>query len=465
MDRIHPLHSSPHHASKHDRALHNVRALVERNSRDFGVAAPGEPPIAIRSIGIIGAGMMGTSIAAAEAKAGLPVVITDADPKALATAANRIAANLSGGGEFQAQQQTAKLVTVTDDPAAMGKCDLVIETIAENLAAKVQLFSQIENQLGENALLASNTSTIPIGRLAAGLNDPGRFCGFHFCHPVHERPLVEIIRGPKTSDECVAAAVAHAKSIGRFPIVIQDGPGFLINRLLLPFVSEAMELLLEGVSVEQVEQAARDFGWAKGPLQMLDEIGLRTTLQGGLILWEAFPERVAASPLLVALVKAGRTGRECGAGFFSYQSSAHEHNAANGFANHRAANGANGTNGDGHNGPPISTDDQLSKIIAQWAHPRQEHTEHSITSRLLLPMVLEATRILEENKVRDPRDIDLAVLFGLGFPQARGGLLWWADTLGAARIIEMLRPMQRLGHRAEPTPLLRELARKGGHFY
>jgi 3-hydroxyacyl-CoA dehydrogenase/enoyl-CoA hydratase/3-hydroxybutyryl-CoA epimerase/3-hydroxyacyl-CoA dehydrogenase/enoyl-CoA hydratase/3-hydroxybutyryl-CoA epimerase/enoyl-CoA isomerase len=427
-----------------------VAALVERNRQDAGLDGATATPRRVRRVGIVGAGLMGTTIAAAHVRCGLPVVIVDNDRQAVSVASSKIAAALAGESRLSLCESSAafaerkatsalpdvdRLVGATDNLAALAACDLVIEAIVETFAAKHKLFGDLEGGLPSKATLTSNTSTIPIGRLAVGLAEPARFCGFHFCHPVLERPLVEVVRGPKTSDETVATAVAHAKTIGKMPIVVQDGPGFLVNRLLLPYLSEAMELLLEGAQAETIEQAATDFGWAKGPLHLLDEIGLDTTLQGGWILSEAFPERIPASPLLVGMIKAGRLGCKAGAGFFSYR--------------------------DDRDAP----DDVVRQLIAQWAHSPQQHTPHSITARLLLPMLLEATRLLEENKVRDPRDIDLGVLFGLGFPAAQGGVLWWADGLGAARIIEMLRPLQRLGQRAHPTALLRTMARRAGHFY
>ena len=449
MNDVRADHTTPPTTPREDRALRNVRLLVERNRRDTGLDSASVSPQAVRSVGIVGAAMMGTCMAAAHVKHGLPVVITDADQGVLAGAGPRIAAALAGNGsDAERRHLVARLVTTTGELAAVARCDLVLESITEDFTAKHRLFSQLEEELAPAAIVASNTSTIPIGRLAAGLADPSRFCGIHFCHPVPERPLVEIIRGPKTSDLTIATAVAHAKAIARMPIVVQDGPGFLINRLLLLYLSEAMEMLLEGASVEAVEEAATAFGWAKGPLRLLDEIALDTTLQGGWIPSEAFPDRITASPLLVAMVQAGRLGRKSGAGFFTYLTPSQ----------------LAGPQATAHLGAQ-SSDEALRAIIAQSARPPQQHTPHSITTRLLLPMVLEATRVLEENKVRDPRDIDLGVLFGLGFPPSRGGLLWWADTLGAARITEMLRPLQRLGARAQPTPMLREMARTAGHFY
>jgi 3-hydroxyacyl-CoA dehydrogenase/enoyl-CoA hydratase/3-hydroxybutyryl-CoA epimerase/3-hydroxyacyl-CoA dehydrogenase/enoyl-CoA hydratase/3-hydroxybutyryl-CoA epimerase/enoyl-CoA isomerase len=446
---LRPDHKTRATTTLEDRALQNVRLLVERNRQDIGLDRGGMAPRAIRSAGIIGAGLMGTAIAAAHVRHGLRVVITDADSRALAAAPQRIAAALAGGApDAQAQRLVSQCVETAAEEAAVARCDLVLEAIVETFKAKNKLYSHLEGQLPPETILASNTSTIPVGRLAAFLSEPARFCGFHFCHPVQERPLVEIVRGPKTGDPAIATLVAHAKAIGKMPIVVRDGPGFLVNRLLLPYLGEALELLLEGVSMRAIEEAAGSFGMAKGPLRLLDEIGLDTVLQGGVILAEAFPERTIASPLLVAMVKAGRLGCKAGAGFFRYATAEQLSGPAATPATAEATD-----------------EETVGKIIARWARPSPGHTPHSITARLMLPMVLEATRVLEENKVRDPRDIDLAAIFGLGFPSTRGGLLWWADTLGARRILEMLRPLERLGPRTQPTPMLRDLARSHGHFY
>jgi 3-hydroxyacyl-CoA dehydrogenase/enoyl-CoA hydratase/3-hydroxybutyryl-CoA epimerase/3-hydroxyacyl-CoA dehydrogenase/enoyl-CoA hydratase/3-hydroxybutyryl-CoA epimerase/enoyl-CoA isomerase len=368
----------------------------------------------------------------------------------VASLPERVAAELYGDmAPAEARELVGRLLSPVSDLAELGRCDLVVEAIVESYATKRNLYGQLEEHLDRHAVFASNTSTIPVGRLAANLADPARFCGLHFCPPVQHRPLVEVVRAPRTSDHTVATAVTHVKAIAKMPIVVQDGPAFLVNRLLLPYLGEALELLLEGASIEAVERAATDFGMARGPLRLLDEIGLDTALRAGWVLAEAFPERIVASPLLVAMVKAGRLGYKSGAGFFEYAG------AAGGGASALAEQAAD----------EAVADHVLRPLLTPWARPAAPHTPHCITMRLLLPMVLEATRILEENKVRDPRDIDLAVIFGLGFPVARGGLLWWADTLGAARLIEMLRPLERLGPRARPTPLLRELARSAGHFY
>jgi len=428
-------------------SLEHVRLLVEKNRQDTGLDGPPVAPRRIGSIGIVGAGMMGTAIAAVHLKHDLPVRISDTDETMLAGAGDKIVSELSGEtSEAKTRGLVDRLVSPVADETDLAGCDLVLESIVEDVYLKRQLYGRLQPRLPGQTILATNTSTIPIERLADGLADPARFCGFHFCHPVQQRPLVEIIRGPATSDLTIATMFAHAKAVGKMPIVVDDGPGFLINRLLLPYLGEALELLLEGVDIKDIEAAATGFGMAKGPLGFLDEIGLDTTLKGGLVLAAAFPERTVASPLLVAMVKAGLLGVKSGAGFFTYDRTTDDIQAEK------------------------TLDAAAVQLIAQWAYSPQKQMPQKrspgeITTRLFLPMVLEATRILAEQKVRHPRDIDLGVLFGLGFPSQRGGLLWWADTLGAGRIIEMLRSLERLGPRAEATPLLIEMARDDTRFY
>jgi 3-hydroxyacyl-CoA dehydrogenase/enoyl-CoA hydratase/3-hydroxybutyryl-CoA epimerase/3-hydroxyacyl-CoA dehydrogenase/enoyl-CoA hydratase/3-hydroxybutyryl-CoA epimerase/enoyl-CoA isomerase len=382
---------------------------------------------------------MGTAIAAAHVRAGLPVVIQDADEQALGRAPAAIAAELRTGAEDCPPDALRHAVRPTAALAEVARCDLVIESIVESLAAKRRLYEQLQGHLSRYAIVASNTSTIPLAQLADGLADPARFCGLHFCHPVRQRPLVEIVRGPRTSPRTMAAAVAHVQALARVPIVVEDGPGFAVNRILFPYLGEALELLREGTPLEAIERAAVEFGMAKGPLRLMDEIGLDTTLRAAWVLAAAFPERVVSSPLLVSLVKAGRLGQKTGAGFFRYGGS-----PSRGVA---------------------TVDPALAKLLAPWIDVPAHADDKNLAYRLVLPMLLEATRLLEEGKVQHPRDIDAAALLGLGFPAQRGGLLRWADTLGAPRILALLQPLAPLGLRVQPTPMLRTLAETGGSFY
>ena len=416
-------------------AQNHVRQLIEHNRQTLQAAVDTLGDDRPRSLGIVGSGLMGTAIAAVAVRHGLRVAMTDAHADVLARVKPAIAAEL---GE-EAGSVVERLIEATADPARVAQCDVVLESVSETVPVKRAVYAELQPHLDGQAILGTNTSTIPIARLAAELLAPERFCGIHFFHPVGERPLVEVVRGPKTNERTIATAMALAESLGKMAIVVNDGPGFLVNRLLLPYLTEAMELLLDGVEIERIELLATAFGMAKGPLRLLDEIGLDTAFAGGRVLFEAFGDRVVVSPLMISMYKAKRFGCKSGAGFFNH-------------ANARA----------GEN-PPI--DSFAVEKIREWARPPKPLNDDTILARLFLPMVLEATRVLAEGKVADPRDVDLGVLFGLGFPESRGGLLRWADTLGAAQIIEILKPLAELGPRFQPTPLLADMVARDGNWY
>ena len=478
--------------------------------------------IAIRTVGIIGAGVMGTSIAAAHVRHGLPVLLCDTSEIALARAPTAIQAALEfgepalariprhtgaidngvfGGADIPVCQDNLdhngrqeclphrgekcglesqaaaklvdRLVRLTPDLAVLARADLVLESIVEVLSAKQQLYAQLQPHLGEQAILASNTSTIPIARLSERLAERGRFCGLHFFHPVGRRRLVEIARGPQTSNETIAAVVAHAEAIQRIPLVAADGPGFVVNRLLFPFLSAALQLLREGASVEAIERAALDFGMAMGPMRLMDEIGLDTLLHGGWVLAAAFPERTVASPLLVTMVKAGRLGQKSGRGFFRWPMpalpGAPGRPLKKGTGSDLPSENLAKSTGSEVPAPFLqraagTPDPDLDALIAPWAVPSGPHDAASILDRLLLPVVLEALQMLEEGRAAGTGHIDLALIHGLGFPPARGGLLAWAKTLCDAEILQKLRAFEIGEPRHLPPALLANLAQFGGTY-
>jgi len=425
-----------------NRALINVFFLTDHNKKDQGVDRPGVVPRPVKSVSVIGAGIMGAGIASANLRRQVPVAVTDASEPALAEGVRHVLEEVSynkqtKGPDAERAIRFAPLLNATVSDTEIARADLVIEAVVENLDVKKKLYARLEPLLGADAVLASNTSTIQITKLAQGLKHPDRFIGIHFFNPVRKMLLVEVIRGRETSDETVATAVAYAKSIGKSPIVVHDGPGFLVNRLLFPYLNESLELLTEGASIKAIERAATDFGMPMGPLALYDMVGLDTSVYAGRVMWEAFPDRTGASPILPAMVKAGRLGQKSGRGFFLY----------------RDKKGR------------CEPDPALADWLATYRRGERKISSDEITTRLLLPMVLEATRILEAKLVRDVRDVDLGVIFGLGFPPFRGGLLYWADTLGAAKIVERLKPFEALGPRLQPTPLLLEMAASGKKFY
>ena len=429
--------------SAENAALLNIFFLTDRNKKDKGVegdVAPGK----IESVSVIGAGIMGAGIASANVKRKLEVTLSDANKQALGKGVGEVLQEVSYNkatkkADASRAVEFAPFINGTTSEAEVASSDLVIEAIVENADVKRSVYAKLEPLLGPKAILASNTSTIPITGLATDLKNPDRFCGIHFFNPVRRMKLVEVIRGEKTSDQTIATAVQYAKSIGKSPIVVNDGPGFLVNRLLLPYMNESLELVSEGAAIADIEKASKKFGMPMGPITLYDVVGLDTAFYAGRTMWEAFPDRINASPILPALVKAGRLGQKSGKGFFSYDNPKKK-------------------------GAP---DPELSKYIDPYMKDktRNDFELEEITNRLFLPMLLEATRVLEDKIVRDVRDVDLGLIFGLGFPPFKGGLLHWADTLGATKIVEMLKPFADLGDRMQPTELLKKMAAENTKFY
>lgn len=422
-------------------ALLNVFFLTDNNKKDRGVE--GEVTAkSVESVSVLGAGIMGSGIAAANVKRKLRVGLTDANREAL----NKGIADVMQEVAFNRQTKSADVQRAVDYAAFLNgttsqeeiaSADLVIEAIVENADVKKSVYAKLEPAMREDAILASNTSTIPITELASGLQRPEQFCGVHFFNPVRKMKLVEVIRGEKTSDETVATAVQYAKRIGKMPIVVNDGPGFLVNRLLLPYMNESLELIAEGAPIPEVEKAAKVFGMPMGPITLYDVVGLDTAFYAGRTLWEAYPDRIHASPILPALVKAGRLGQKSGKGFFAYDNPKKK-------------------------GTP---DPELRNFIDPYMKETRAFEAEQIMHRLFLPMLLEATRILQDRIVRDVRDVDLGLIFGLGFPPFKGGLLHWADRIGASQIVAWLKPLEDLGVRMQPTPLLEKMATENLKFY
>jgi len=419
----------------------NVFFLGDRNKKDTGLTRD-VAPNTIETVSVIGAGIMGQGIAAANVRRHIPTALSDAQPDALRRGVEKILEEVSynkklKGPDARRVVEFGPLLSATANESEIAKASLVIEAIVERPEVKQSLYAKLEPLMRPNAILASNTSTIPITTLAEKLKHPERFAGLHFFNPVRKMPLVEVIRGRQTSDETVATLVAYAKRLGKSPIVVADGPGFLVNRLLLPYMNEAVLLLLQGVSPKAIDRAAKNFGLPMGPLELFDVVGLDTAQHAGRTMHEAFPDRVVESPLIGNLVAAGRLGQKSGAGFYSYR-------------NKRKR---------------AEPDPDLEEFVRPLLSSGSKLSEEQIADRLILPMLLEATRVLEDKIAKDARDVDLGLIYGIGFPPFRGGLLFWADTLGAAAILKRLEPYQSLGARYEPTALLQQLARDGKKFY
>jgi 3-hydroxyacyl-CoA dehydrogenase/enoyl-CoA hydratase/3-hydroxybutyryl-CoA epimerase/3-hydroxyacyl-CoA dehydrogenase/enoyl-CoA hydratase/3-hydroxybutyryl-CoA epimerase/enoyl-CoA isomerase len=419
-----------------------VFLMKQRLGRDPGVEDRHVVPRDVGKAGVVGAGLMGSGIAAAHARRGIPTSMVDLDQDriedGLARAREVVAGRIKIGRATpqDLDSMLGKLSTSTDH-AIFADCDLVVEAISEDRAMKEATYQALAGVLGSDTILASNTSTISISRLARSAPDPGRFIGMHFFNPVDRMQLVEVVRGERTSDETVATAVALARRIGKTPVIVRDSPGFLVNRVLFPYLNEAVLLLLEGASMEAIDGAATRFGMPMGPLLLNDVIGLDTVLSANTVLRDAYGDRAVRLPILDEMVESGRLGQKSGAGFRKYDAA----------------------------DPKGTTDPDFEPLLEKHRTATRELSDAEITDRLLLPMLLEASRALEENIVREPAHVDMSLILAVGFPQFRGGLLRWCDDQGADNLMRRAESYVALGKRFEPTDTLRRLADAAERFY
>lgn len=423
------------------RNLIAVFFMTQRLQKDPGVRDANVQPKTVNQVGVLGAGIMGAGIAAAQVRRGVPALLIDNVPAALEKGIANITKSLQGRveiGRMSPADAAGALARLSTSMTlnALADRDVVIEAIIENEEAKTSTYRQVQKTLRPDAILASNTSTISITRMAKAVERPESFAGMHFFNPVDRMQLVEVIRGDKTSDETVVTLVALAKRIGKTPIVVRDCPGFLVNRILFPYLNESLVLLQEGANPRAIDKAATSFGMPMGPITLNDLVGLDTSLYAGRVINTAFADRAAPTRILDELVAAGRLGQKSGSGFYSY------------------AKGSRGVD-----------DPAFEAILAKCRTGQRQISNEEITDRLFLPMLTEASRVLSEGIVREPGDVDMGLILGIGFPPFRGGILRWADSLGMAKVLEKLKSYERLGARFQPTEQMRKLASEGKGFY
>jgi len=422
------------------RKLVQIFFATTQLKKDLGVENP-PPPLDVRRLAIVGAGFMGAGIAGtAVVQAGVDVRMKDAAfpqvAKGLATA-REVLDDRVRRRRISKYEHTRLVALLSGDAAytAFGRADLVIEAVFEDLSVKQQVLREVEAVTGPGAIFASNTSTIPIGRIAEVARRPERVIGMHFFSPVARMPLLEVIPADRTAPEVITTAVAFGRRMGKTAIVVRDRPGFWVNRILAPYMNEAGHLLGEGVAIDELDRLMVAWGFPVGPITLLDEVGLDVAEKASGVLHAAFGDRLAAAPAFAKLVKDGRLGRKVGRGFYRYAG-----------------------------GQKKGVDAAVYDLLG--VHPNGGSRAAEVIQRLVLVMLNEAARAFGEGVVRSPRDGDVAALFGFGFPPFRGGPLRHADDLGAARVVgELERLAERYGARFAPSDVLQDLARRNAKFY
>lgn len=396
-------------------------------------------PRKISRLGLLGAGVMGGGIAQVAAASGITVRMKDVDLKPLGLGL-RHAREVFEKDAKRRRQSSREVdagmgrIVPTLTYAGFETLPIAVEAVVENLEVKRKVLHDLEEITGGHSLFASNTSSLRIDGIAEGCRYPENVLGMHFFNPVDRMPLVEIIRGSATSDEAVATVVELSRRLKKTPVVVKDGPGFLVNRILMATMNEALFLLKEGSPIEVVDRAMKRFGMPMGPFELLDQVGIDVAQKVSVILGEAFGDRIRPPRILEAAYAQHRLGKKNGRGFYRW-------------------------NGE-KRGRPDPTVYALVNDRGGRVAPEGEAVD-----RMVLPMINEAALCLLEGIARTPADVDLAMVMGTGFPPFRGGLLRYADTL---TLVEVVQRMDRLANlcdpRFRPVPLLRDLARSGRTF-
>jgi 3-hydroxyacyl-CoA dehydrogenase/enoyl-CoA hydratase/3-hydroxybutyryl-CoA epimerase len=385
---------------------------------------------------VIGAGVMGSGIAQWLSARGVTVILRDISPeqidRGLANIDKTYADAVKRGlmTEEKAKQGRARIVASTA-PVEMRNVQVVIEAASEKLEVKKQIFRDLSTKVGPEVILATNTSALPIKELAAETGSEERVIGLHFFNPVSRMKLVEVVIGEKTSDETKERGLAFVRQIGKVPVVVRDSPGFLVNRVLFPYLLDAAQLYERGIEASKIDDGLTTWGMPMGPLRLIDEIGVDITVDIADTLEAAYGVR-AASPQILRKMQAGKLlGRKSGAGFYKYS----------------------------------GRDQAPNEAIAQWRRASGQSQNAEITNRLLFLMINEASRCLEEGVVASPEDADYGMILGTGFPAVRGGPLRFAEHFGLKRTVEEMERLAQDDRKFAPCKILKEHAGKGATFY
>jgi 3-hydroxyacyl-CoA dehydrogenase/enoyl-CoA hydratase/3-hydroxybutyryl-CoA epimerase/enoyl-CoA isomerase len=396
---------------------------------------------------VLGAGIMGGGIAFQSASTGVAVLMKDIKTEQLDLGMNEASKLLLKEVERKktTPEKMAKVIaaiTPTLSYADFGHTQFVVEAVVENEKVKKAVLADVEKVTSPETVLASNTSTISITKLAEGLSRPDKFCGMHFFNPVHRMPLVEIIRGAKTSEETIAQAVNYANQMGKTPIVVNDCAGFLVNRILFPYFKGFVHLLEDGVDFQKIDKVMEKFGWPMGPAYLLDVVGIDTGVHASKIMAEAFPDRMAytSKNILEVMYENKRFGQKNNLGFYEYEL-------------------------DKKGKPVKKVNPAVYELIKPIVKKQIEVTDEDIIMRMMIPMIVESSRCLEDKIVNTPVEVDMGLLLGLGFPPFRAGALKYADTIGLKKLEEESKRFSSIGHMYDFTPFMKGLAAENKTYY
>lgn len=411
--------------SEQSKNLQHIYFMSEAVKKYNGPKSTKPLPVLTRGAAL-GAGTMGGGIAWLMADAGMQPIMKDLTTDALNLGLKQSSANFQGAlkrkkitaDEFERKQRS---ITAQLDYSGFKKIDLVIEAVVENMNVKKSVFAETEKYVHRDTLLTSNTSSLSVQEMAGALEFPDRFAGLHFFNPVHLMPLVEIIVHDKIAPETIEALHKWVLRVKKTPVIVKDGPGFLVNRILMPYLNEAGFLLEEGVSLKDLDKAALDFGMPMGPGRLLDEVGIDVGVKVAKILHDGLGERAASSKLSSKMVEKGLLGKKSSKGFYLYD----------------------------EKGKPTGANPEVEELLPK---EKKKMSESELQMRMFLPMINEAAAILQDGIVQTAGDVDLGLIFGIGFPPFRGGLLRYADSEGLDKIHNALKNFSESVNKDRYTP-------------
>jgi len=392
-------------------------------------------------VAVIGAGTMGAGIAAALILADLSVTLVDPSPQARERAQKQIEGIVAKRKGAAVARNLGSRLEISEKIDEIAGCDVVIEAVIENLELKRKVMLDIVRLVSARAIIASNTSSLPISEFTQNLDNPQRIIGMHFFNPAEKMPLVEIVQIGQTDDRTIAMTAGLAAKLGKYPVVVHEVPGFLVNRVLSPYLLEAAYCLMEGFSITQIDSAALKFGMPMGPLRLVDEIGLDVAAKVAEIIGASYGERMQGPNPSAEMAKLGRLGKKSGLGFYRY-------------------------------GEQVDVADDAVRGLLKISAIKSGEELNLLGERLILPMVNEAVRALDEAVAGVPgreaaEQIDLGTVMGLGFAPFRGGVIHYAETLGAKALADKLQALQqKYGQRFAPAEgILRRASGSGQSFY